>query len=59
MGLYSLFLKDEGRNPTGAYKDRGTSVGMTVAVERGPGLWGRFLMKIWGVPRLLMPPGPD
>ncbi len=30
-----LFLKDEGQNPTGAFKDRGSAVGMTVAVERG------------------------
>jgi len=33
-GLSDLFLKDEGRNPTGAFKDRGSSVGVTVAVER-------------------------
>ena len=35
VGLSNLFLKNEGRNPTGAFKDRGTCVGMTVAVERG------------------------
>ena len=35
LGLSCLFLLDEGRNPTGAYKDRGTSVGITAAVERG------------------------
>jgi len=35
IGLSSLFLKDDGRNPTGAFKDRGSTVGMTVAVERG------------------------
>lgn len=35
VGLSKLFLKDEGRNPTGAFKDRGTTVGMTIAVERG------------------------
>jgi len=34
-GVSDLFLKDEGRNPTGAFKDRGSSVGVTVAVERG------------------------
>lgn len=34
-GLSNLFIKDDGRNPTGAFKDRGTTVGMTVAVERG------------------------
>ncbi len=35
IGISNLFLKDEGRNPTGAFKDRGSTVGMTVAVERG------------------------
>ena len=35
IGLSNLFLKDEGRNPTRAFKDRGSTVGMTVAVERG------------------------
>ncbi len=35
IGLSSLFLKDDARNPTGSFKDRGTTVGMTVAVERG------------------------
>jgi threonine synthase len=35
VGLSKLLLKDEGRNPTGAFKDRGTAVGMTVAVEGG------------------------
>jgi threonine synthase len=34
-GLSDLFLKDEGRNPTGSFKDRGSSVGVTVVVERG------------------------
>jgi len=35
MGISNLFLKDDGRNPTGAFKDRGSTVGVTVAVERG------------------------
>ena len=35
LDLPNLFLKDEGTNPTGSFKDRGTTVGMTVAVERG------------------------
>jgi len=35
LRLANLFLKDEGQNPTGAFKDRGSTVGMTVAVERG------------------------
>ncbi|MBW2003902.1 MAG: pyridoxal-phosphate dependent enzyme, partial [Deltaproteobacteria bacterium] len=40
IGLPNLFIKDDGRNPTGAFKDRGTTVGMTVAVERGVGAVG-------------------
>lgn len=35
IGLSNVFLKNEGRHPTGSFKDRGTSVGVTVAVERG------------------------
>jgi threonine synthase len=35
LDLPHLFLKDEGQNPTGAFKDRGSAVGVTVAVERG------------------------
>jgi len=35
LGLSRLFLKYEGNNPTGSFKDRGTTVGITVAVERG------------------------
>jgi threonine synthase len=35
LDLPNLFLKDEGTNPTGSFKDRGSAVGMTVAVERG------------------------
>ena len=34
-GLSHLFIKDDARNPTGAFKDRGTTVGVTMAVERG------------------------
>jgi len=40
IGLPNLFIKDDGRNPTGSFKDRGTTVGMTVAVERGVGTVG-------------------
>ncbi|MCU4751599.1 threonine synthase [Halobacteria archaeon AArc-curdl1] len=29
-----LWLKDEGRNPTGSFKDRGSAVGVGVALER-------------------------
>jgi threonine synthase len=34
LGLNHLYLKDETRNPTGTFKDRGTSVGVSFAVER-------------------------
>jgi threonine synthase len=27
IGISNLFLKDEGRNPTGAFKDRGSTGG--------------------------------
>ena len=30
-----LFLKDEGQNPTGSFKDRGSAVGVTYAAETG------------------------
>ena len=30
-----LFLKCEGQNPTGSFKDRGMTVGITEAVSRG------------------------
>jgi len=40
IGISNLFLKDEGKNPTGAFKDRGSTVGMTVAVEHGVHLVG-------------------
>jgi len=35
LAMSHLFLKEDARNPTGAFKDRGTTVGITVAVERG------------------------
>ena len=35
LGLSQLLIKYEGSNPTGSFKDRGTAVGMAVAVERG------------------------
>lgn len=35
MGLSSLFLKDEGRNPTGTFKDRGAAVGVSAASHFG------------------------
>lgn len=34
-GLEHLFLKHEGENPTGSFKDRGMAVGVTVARLRG------------------------
>jgi threonine synthase len=34
-GLHDLRLKDDGLNPTGTFKARGTAAAMTAAVERG------------------------
>jgi len=33
LGVTNLYLKDETRNPTLSFKDRGTSVGISVAIE--------------------------
>jgi len=33
LGIKELFLKDETRNPTWSYKDRGTAVGVSKAIE--------------------------
>jgi len=33
LGLEHLYLKDETRNPTGSFKDRGSSIGVSKAVE--------------------------
>ncbi|MBI3272368.1 MAG: threonine synthase [Planctomycetes bacterium] len=35
LGLDGLHVKTEGDNPTGSFKDRGMTVGVTKAVERG------------------------
>lgn len=35
LGLKRLLLKDEGRNPTGSFKDRASSVGVLKAMEFG------------------------
>lgn len=35
IGLRHLFVKNEGENPTGSFKDRGMTVGVTKAVELG------------------------
>jgi threonine synthase len=35
IGIRKLFLKDEGRNPTGSFKDRASSVGVLKAQEFG------------------------
>ncbi|MFB6081868.1 MAG: threonine synthase [Halanaeroarchaeum sp.] len=35
MGVGKVLVKDEGRNPTGSFKDRGQTVAMTAAVAHG------------------------
>ncbi|MFB6194274.1 MAG: threonine synthase [Halobaculum sp.] len=35
LGIGTLYIKDEGRNPTGTFKDRGQSAAVTAAVEHG------------------------
>jgi len=35
LGVKNLFLKDETRNPTGSFKDRGMSVSVSMALEFG------------------------
>jgi threonine synthase len=35
LGVRSVHVKDEGRNPTGTFKARGAACGVTAAVERG------------------------
>ncbi|MEM1955019.1 MAG: pyridoxal-phosphate dependent enzyme, partial [Nitrososphaerota archaeon] len=35
VGVKELYVKLEGMNPTGSFKDRGISVGVTVALEAG------------------------
>jgi threonine synthase len=35
LGLKSLYVKFEGLNPTGSFKDRGMTVGVSKAIERG------------------------
>ncbi|AXR76889.1 threonine synthase [Natrarchaeobaculum sulfurireducens] len=35
LGVGRVLLKDEGRNPTGTFKDRGQSLGVTAAVQHG------------------------
>lgn len=37
LGLKSLFVKDDGRNPTGSFKDRASSVVVARALEIGAG----------------------
>ncbi|PSQ07603.1 threonine synthase [Halobacteriales archaeon QS_6_71_20] len=35
LGVAAAFVKDEGRNPTGTFHDRGMSIAVTAAAERG------------------------
>lgn len=35
LGLKNLYVKNEGENPTGSFKDRGMTMGVTKAVELG------------------------
>ena len=35
LGLKNLYVKNEGENPTGSFKDRGMTVGVTKALEYG------------------------
>lgn len=35
LGIHKLFIKDEGRNPTGSIKDRGSAVAVARALEVG------------------------
>ena len=35
LGLKNLYIKNEGENPTGSFKDRGMTVGVTKALEYG------------------------
>lgn len=35
LGVGKVFIKDEGRNPTGSFKDRGAALAMTAAREHG------------------------
>ena len=38
IGVNNLYMKDETRNPTMSFKDRGSAVGISVAIENGANL---------------------
>jgi threonine synthase len=40
IGVKNLYIKNEGANPTGSFKDRGMTLGVTKAIEFGAGMVG-------------------
>ncbi|NOZ77087.1 MAG: threonine synthase, partial [Euryarchaeota archaeon] len=40
LGMRRLYIKNEGANPTGSFKDRGMTMGVTKAIELGAGMVG-------------------
>jgi len=54
LGLKYLYVKYEGANPTGAFKDRGTMVEITKALEMGRRLYAAHQPVIWLLLSLLL-----